>query len=188
MYAPNPSVNAETFGDPTPLNRTFETNRGGGGPEIALPYVTVPLIKGVPDAVGVAVAVAVGVAVFVGVPVGVFVGVDDPLTVMLAVIEGCTPQKYGNVPAPVNVKLKVCPLDKKPEFQTLVLLVAVCVAKSLFVHLTVSPTFMVRFAGLNAKPDMLTSTVTGPLCGGRTTGSWRGCSSGGSGEPQKKSV
>ena len=58
----------ETFGEPAPLMRTFETKIGGAA---ALAYVTVPEI----DASAVGAAVGVFVDVFVAVAVGVFVAV-----------------------------------------------------------------------------------------------------------------
>ena len=73
---PGAAVVVETFGEPSPLIKTFETNLGVAD---AFTYVTVPDIESagvdVGVEVGVSVEVDVGVEVFVSVGVGVFVAV-----------------------------------------------------------------------------------------------------------------
>ena len=91
------------------------------------------------------------------------------------------------MPALVKVKLKLLPGVRPPEFQTAVLLVVVCVVPSLLVHVTVSPTLIVRLFGLNAKPEMSIGTVIASTCGGSTIGAMAGRDIAGA-TPQKTSA
>ena len=110
--------------------------------------------------VGVGVRVEVDVGVAVGAGVGVSVGVDvGVLTVTEAVMNGWIAQWYPKVPADVNVKENVPPVDILPEFHTPVSDVDVCWTPPLLVHWTVSPTTMVIDAGVNTKSVIDTGCV-----------------------------
>ena len=70
-------------------------------------------------------------------------------------------QWYANVPL-VNWNVNVPPLGPSVELNPPASAVTVCVAASLFVHLTLSPTLIVSEAGLNAKPATDTLCVAAP--------------------------
>ena len=69
---------------------------------------------------------------------------------------------YGYVPARVNVREKVCPLEMDPELNVSgdgVRDVTVWGTSSKFVHVTVAPALTVTDPGLNARPLMSTAAV-----------------------------
>ncbi len=74
---------------------------------------------------------------------------------------GWNPQWYGFVPTCVKVKLNVSSSSKRFESNPVSSDVAVWGAPSLFVHTTVSPSFMVKDDGENLKFWMVTWWVCG---------------------------
>src|SRR5262249_8190008 len=87
-----------------------------------------------------------------------------PCTVIVPGINVWNEQKYGKLPALVNVCEKVWPCESEPELKAPSgtpgwPLVAVCRVTSLFIHVTVSPTATVGDGGANAKPLIAIFTV-----------------------------
>ena len=106
-------------------------------------------------AVGVAVAAAVVAVAVAAAVVFVAVGLAAwPCTTTRPVMLGWMLQWYGKLPAAVNVCEKLVPVDMLPESNTPgVSELAVCgTPASLFVQVTVSPTFTVTVPGAKAKP------------------------------------
>src|SRR5437867_4822068 len=68
------------------------------------------------------------------------------------------PQTYGNVPAALNVSDPLWFWANTGVWPT-PFTTALCAAASLLVHVTVSPTLIVRLAGTKANPEMLTLAV-----------------------------
>src|SRR5438093_884269 len=68
------------------------------------------------------------------------------------------PQTYGNAPAALNVSDPLWFCDNTGVWPT-PFTTALCAAASLLVHVTVSPTLIVRLAGTKANPEMLTLAV-----------------------------
>jgi hypothetical protein len=75
----------------------------------------------------------------------------------------CILQWYANVPAWLNVKLKVWPGFRLPLLKAPVSLVTVCATESLLVQVTVVPVETFSDAGLKAYPEMLTAFPELPL-------------------------
>lgn len=78
---------------------------------------------------------------------------------MEAFIFGWTPQWYVYVPTWAKVKLNESPWAKLMEPQELSSAVTSWLTESWLVHFTVVPTLMVSETGLNAKPEIATSTL-----------------------------
>ncbi|HET8569973.1 MAG TPA: 16S rRNA (guanine(527)-N(7))-methyltransferase RsmG [Candidatus Limnocylindria bacterium] len=102
---------------------------------------------------------AVGAGVGTGVGAGVGgggVGVVAARTTTVPRIVGWTAQWYGKVPAAPNTTCLLCPIARFPVLNAFVSLVAVCVAASVFVHVTVSPTLTVTVCGRNCAFEIVT--------------------------------
>jgi hypothetical protein len=78
-------------------------------------------------------------------------GVAWVCTAMVPVIDGWMLQWYAKVPAFRNTKVNVPPRVSGPLSHAPDVAVVVCEAPSMFVHVTLSPTFTVSDAGVNAK-------------------------------------
>ena len=84
-------------------------------------------------------------------------GVGAPMTVTVPrMVEGCTAQKYPNVPACPN-ETERDPVVKSPVSKEPLSARAECAIPSWFVHVTLSPTLTVTDAGTNRTPCIATA-------------------------------
>src|SRR6187401_791353 len=82
----------------------------------------------------------------------------------LPVIFGWSEQKYGNVPAALNVNENVSLVSSTFDLNTLSVLTTVCGMSSRLTQVTVVPAGTVSSAGPNVKLSILTSFVPVPAC------------------------
>src|SRR5258708_30158505 len=81
-------------------------------------------------------------------------------------MKGCIVQLYGKLPTVVNVLTKVAPLPFAPESHRPPVLVVVCAAEPIQVHLTWSFTLMVTIVGLKKKSPIFTLATLVARTGG----------------------